>query len=62
VLLARRTLDKGSGKPEFSYRPPLLPNKPTDTEYTQAETLTCFKDNHSSPVVVTKADVVTDSL
>ena len=54
MLLARRTLDKGSGKPEFSYRPPLLPNKPTDTEYTQ--------DNHSSPVVVTKADVVTDSL
>lgn len=61
-MLLARALDKGPGKAEFSHRPPLLSNKPTDTEYNQAETLTCFKDNHSSPAVVTKADVVTDSL
>lgn len=62
VLLARRTLDKGPGKLEFSHRPPLLPNKPTDTEYNQAETLASFKDNYSTSAAVSKADVVTDSL
>lgn len=49
-LLARKTLVKGPGKPKFSHRPPMWfgtnhfwPGKPTRTEYSQEETLTCFK-------------------
>lgn len=69
MLLSRRTLVKGPEKPEFGHRPPVWigtnhvwPNKPTGTKYSLEETLTHFKDNYSSPAVVTKAEMVMDSL